>query len=83
MLVTGGAVLLDSVVLTVGSGSGALAAVFVVPEAHAATNAAIASPPSDTEILFTKSSPGFAQPRGAGYALSSRWVITFSFRVVQ
>lgn len=79
-----GGVLLDSVVLTVDTGSGAVAAVFVVPGEHAATNAVTASPPSDAKILFTRFSPeircGFVPPRRAGYALGSRSVITFSFR---
>lgn len=89
VLVVGG-VLPDSVVVTAGtvSGtvSGAVAAVFVVPEEHAATNAVTASPPSDAKILFTRFSPeircGLQPPRRAGYALGSRSVITFSFRAV-
>ncbi|MFD2418227.1 hypothetical protein [Amycolatopsis pigmentata] len=56
VLVVGGGVLLDSVVLG-GTGSGAVAAVFVVPGEHAATNAVTASPPSDAKILFTRFSP--------------------------
>jgi hypothetical protein len=57
VLVVGGVVLVGSVVLTVGTGSDAVAAVFVVPDPHAATKAVMASPASDATILFTRSSP--------------------------